>query len=354
MEAGGLLEHRDRRLIYAETHARPVLPLVPPMRVRRLAFMSGNGGGDLATLHAQMAEVAQAVAEGPAWARQLIFTKDGREVTWEVHNEFATLTWTGPVDEWDPWPEGIGLELHRKLPLIMATRVDVVAAEYDIGGGPRGIQPAEPLLFSRIRWFGGGRDRLPPRRRRLHALRGGGRPDGRAALRRAGPAPARNRDLPHDRAARTAAGAPGRRTGYRLRAAACRDHQPGRGCGGRPPAGARRPARALGGDHAHGRADELPIRRDAGLWRGARRTARAPAGAGDRRVHDLRAVHQQPGTAGARHLQGDGEAARRPHRQGAALDRAAGRANSRCRSRRRTGRCWTPSRRRRAASTGCS
>lgn len=119
-------EHRYRRLIDAETHARPVLGMTPPIRIRRLAFMSADGGNDLRALHEQMAVVAGVAPEGPAWARQLAFERDGRQVTWELHNEFATMTWTGAADDWDAKPQGIGLELHEKLLLVFATRIDVM------------------------------------------------------------------------------------------------------------------------------------------------------------------------------------------------------------------------------------
>lgn len=119
-------EHQYRRLIDAETHARPVLGMTPPIRIRRLAFMSADGGGDLRALHEKMGVVAGAVPEGPAWARQLAFERDGRQVTWELHNEFATMTWSGAADDWDARPEGIGLELHEKLLLVFATRIDVM------------------------------------------------------------------------------------------------------------------------------------------------------------------------------------------------------------------------------------
>ncbi len=101
-------EHSYRRLIDAETHARPVLGMTPPIRIRRLAFMSADGGNDLRALHEQMALVAGVAPEGPAWARQLAFERDGRQVTWELHNEFATMTWSGPADDWDARPAGIG------------------------------------------------------------------------------------------------------------------------------------------------------------------------------------------------------------------------------------------------------
>lgn len=121
-------EHADRRLIDAETHARPVLPMAAPCRVRRLAFMSAQGtGDDLRALHGRMMQVAGMPADGPPWARQLTFEQGGRVVTWELHNEFATLTWSAPIDDQVSAPEGIGLELHAGLPVISATRIDLTA-----------------------------------------------------------------------------------------------------------------------------------------------------------------------------------------------------------------------------------
>jgi len=142
-------EHRYRRLIDAETHARPVLGMTPPIRIRRLAFMSADGGADLRALHAQMAAVAGVVEEGPAWARQLAFGRDGRQVTWELHNEFATMTWSGPADDWDARPAGIGLELHDKLLLVFATRIDVMPTETIAEAALAGFNPLS-LCYSSI------------------------------------------------------------------------------------------------------------------------------------------------------------------------------------------------------------
>ncbi|WP_423065839.1 DUF3422 family protein [Devosia sp. CN2-171] len=146
-------EHPYRRLIDAETHARPVLPMTPPIRIRRLGFMSADGGADLRDLHEKMALVAGAVPEGPSWARQLDFEHDGRQVTWELHNEFATMSWSGPVDEWNDRPEGIGLELHDKLLLAFATRVDVMPTETIAEKALDGFNPLS-LCYSQI--FEGG------------------------------------------------------------------------------------------------------------------------------------------------------------------------------------------------------
>lgn len=146
-------EHPYRRLIDAETHARPVLPMTPPIRIRRLGFMSADGGADLKRLHEKMAAVAGAVAQGPSWARQLDFERDGRQVSWELHNEFATMTWSGPVDEWNDRPEGIGLEFHDDLLLAFATRIDVMPTE---SIGEKALEGFNPLSLCYSSIFDGG------------------------------------------------------------------------------------------------------------------------------------------------------------------------------------------------------
>jgi uncharacterized membrane-anchored protein len=145
----GWNEHAYRRLIDAETHARPVPPLRAPLRVRRLAFMSADGGPDLRALHAQMAGVAGVVAEGPTWARQLEFERDGHHVTWELHNEFATFTWTTAADDWTVRPAGIGLEFHEGLLLVFATRIDLMPTEAIAPSALEGFSPLS-LCYSQI------------------------------------------------------------------------------------------------------------------------------------------------------------------------------------------------------------
>jgi len=143
-------EHGCRRLIDAETHARPVLPMAAPRRVRRLAFMSAQGSGDdLRALHGRMLEVARMPADGPAWARQLTFEQGGRVVTWELHNEFATLTWSAPIDDRVAAPEGIGLELHAGLPVISATRIDLTTGDRIAPSALSGFSPLS-LCYSTV------------------------------------------------------------------------------------------------------------------------------------------------------------------------------------------------------------
>ncbi len=149
MSERGWNEHGYRRLIDAETHARPVPPLTAPLRIRRLAFMSADGGADLRAVHAKMAGIAGATTEGPAWARQLEFERNGHHVTWELHNEFATFTWTAPVDDWEGRPEGVGLEYHEQLLLVFATRIDLMLTDAIAPAALEGFNPLS-LCYSSI------------------------------------------------------------------------------------------------------------------------------------------------------------------------------------------------------------
>jgi uncharacterized membrane-anchored protein len=119
-------EHANRWLIHAETHARPVPPLARPATIRRVAFMSADRGRDLAMLQRQMAELGKIANDDLGSARQLEFERDGRNVIWEMHNEFATLTWQAPLGDANLWPKGIGLQLHTNVALVSATHVDVI------------------------------------------------------------------------------------------------------------------------------------------------------------------------------------------------------------------------------------
>jgi uncharacterized membrane-anchored protein len=88
--------------------------------------MSADRGRDLALLQRQMAALGKISDHDLGSARQLEFEHDAHNVIWEMHNEFATLTWKSPLGDANPWPKGIGLELHTNVALVSATRVDVI------------------------------------------------------------------------------------------------------------------------------------------------------------------------------------------------------------------------------------
>lgn len=125
----GWVEHPHRPLIHTETHARPVPAVHAPAVIRRLAFMSVDRGRDLTELQRRMADLSKTAAEHAAAARQLEFERDGRAVVWEMHNEFTTLTWKSAPDDSVIWPSGIGLEWHKGLAFVSATRIEVLDEE---------------------------------------------------------------------------------------------------------------------------------------------------------------------------------------------------------------------------------
>jgi uncharacterized membrane-anchored protein len=143
-------QHPDRALIDAETHARPVTPLSTSLRIRRAAFMADPARRHFDELRAEIAQ--RFCAKTAADARQLTFAAGGYQVTAEFHNEFATLTWTAALDNWIAWPEEIGLDLFAEMPLIAATRIDLVSSDAISPEALAGFNP-DSLSYSEI--FGG-------------------------------------------------------------------------------------------------------------------------------------------------------------------------------------------------------
>lgn len=62
-------------------------------------------------------------------ARRFSFEAAARQVTWEFHTEFITVTWRAGLDDVESWPAGIGLEALSDLRLVGAMRVDVLDEE---------------------------------------------------------------------------------------------------------------------------------------------------------------------------------------------------------------------------------
>jgi uncharacterized membrane-anchored protein len=141
------LVHPDRGLVDAELHARQVLPLEGPLRVRRAAFMADGNRARLRDV--QTAFVSRYSPGAETDPRQLEFEAAGYRVTAEIHNEFATLTWIGALDDWTPWPDGIGLDFFRDMPLIAATRLDLLAEAHIPDRALAGFDPRS-LCYSTL------------------------------------------------------------------------------------------------------------------------------------------------------------------------------------------------------------
>ncbi|WP_413992870.1 DUF3422 family protein [Labrys okinawensis] len=128
-DAGGsvFVEHPSREAIYAELHARAIEPIATSARIRRVSFMPGPNGPALQEVAARFAAFAGMPTLSPddGRIRHIKAERSGRKITWELHNEFATLTWQSVLTDWEAWPEDIGLSCFEGLQLVSATRIDL-------------------------------------------------------------------------------------------------------------------------------------------------------------------------------------------------------------------------------------
>ncbi len=118
-----------RQQILDEVHARPVEPVPARSRVRRLVFVvPPESGGVAASLASFCDWCDRSGIERPhnKEARQHSFAAGARQVTWEFHTEFVTITWIAAPDDADSSPEGIGLESIDGPQLLGAMRIDLV------------------------------------------------------------------------------------------------------------------------------------------------------------------------------------------------------------------------------------
>ena len=121
------VDHPDRQAITEELHARPVDIIDGVARVRRLVFVTPDGGGDAPIARFNAFCAAHNIEPMPRGVRQTGFTVGTRAVTWEFHTEFVTITWRAPLGDAENWPTDIGLEATGAAGLIAATRIDVIA-----------------------------------------------------------------------------------------------------------------------------------------------------------------------------------------------------------------------------------
>jgi uncharacterized membrane-anchored protein len=101
-------DHPDRQSAQLEIHARPIIPIPAPCRIRRVALQFS--GGARGSADAQKRFLAWHAAHyGPTDgdARRLGYESADRKVVWELHTEFMTFTWVGAITDPEPWPVGI-------------------------------------------------------------------------------------------------------------------------------------------------------------------------------------------------------------------------------------------------------
>ncbi|MDZ5448319.1 DUF3422 domain-containing protein [Labrys sp. ZIDIC5] len=121
------VDHQGRAAIYAELHARPTEPIATSARIRRIAFMPADAGPSLEEVARRFALFAgqPVLPFDDARTRHIKVERGGRKATFELHNEFATLTWQSDLTDREPWPEDIGLDCFAGLQRVSATRVDL-------------------------------------------------------------------------------------------------------------------------------------------------------------------------------------------------------------------------------------
>ena len=124
-----LTQHPYRQAIMDEVHARPIDIIAGPCRLRRLVFvMPSISGAMMRVFDAFAAFCAEAGHAAPsATTRQHSFNTLSHHVTWEFHTEFVTVTWRSTLDDWENWPEDMGLAAMGDSRLIGAMRIDVTA-----------------------------------------------------------------------------------------------------------------------------------------------------------------------------------------------------------------------------------
>lgn len=129
MRPAWLKDDATRQDILDEIHARPVEFITVPSRIRRVAAILPREPQAVRDAQSRFGEWCRAsgVTPPPPAARQHSFDVAGFHVTWELHTEFVTLSWAGPIADTENWPAGIGLELLDNCGLAAAVRVDIIA-----------------------------------------------------------------------------------------------------------------------------------------------------------------------------------------------------------------------------------
>lgn len=128
LATGKIEDHVFREAILSEIHARPVEMLPQTCRIRRLIVAIPTDPGSIAAAVDALGHYCRdhAYPAPVPLGRQHRFSAGGRQVTWEFHNEFLTVTWWAALDDGENWPRDIGLEAAESGSLVGAARIDVI------------------------------------------------------------------------------------------------------------------------------------------------------------------------------------------------------------------------------------
>ncbi|MDB5621686.1 MAG: hypothetical protein JWR39_249 [Devosia sp.] len=123
-----LADHPYRAAIMAEVHARPVEIVPDRCRLRRLVVVMPAEPGAMLAVFERFAEFCRqnGLSLPVPETRQHSFVAAGRQVTWEFHTEFVTVTWRSELGDNENSPPGLGLEVLAGGALIGAIRLDVI------------------------------------------------------------------------------------------------------------------------------------------------------------------------------------------------------------------------------------
>jgi uncharacterized membrane-anchored protein len=119
--------HPAYGLVQSELHARPLVLTPAASRIRRVVVLMPALPGAVTTLMDRLSGFLTSLNVEVGASRQASFEVGGLFVTWEIHTEFVTVTWTTSLDDWEISPQGIGLELLGEGQMVGATRIDVMA-----------------------------------------------------------------------------------------------------------------------------------------------------------------------------------------------------------------------------------
>ena len=111
-----------------EVHARPVDIIEATCRVRRLVFVMPGRAGAVTDALGRFAEFCSTAGHAVPTpdSRQHGFVASDRQVTWEFHTEFVTVTWRSHLGDKETSPAGLGLEAIGDGLLVGAMRIDVI------------------------------------------------------------------------------------------------------------------------------------------------------------------------------------------------------------------------------------
>ncbi|AVX05224.1 hypothetical protein MXMO3_02713 [Maritalea myrionectae] len=125
------VDHPFRAQALGEIHARPVQPLGPKGRLRRVATYFGREPGRHDQMREEFASWCHKNQIKPTFMtdRQARYQVGEIAATWQLHSEHASITWMAPSTLDEPWPENIGLEAITAAKLLVTTRVDLIDAE---------------------------------------------------------------------------------------------------------------------------------------------------------------------------------------------------------------------------------